>query len=766
MRWIGVERPVPTRAPRHTSAPIDHPFSIFGAERRSQRVCGASWQWYQESVPEQPHPSSTGDTSASPWLQSSESASLGDPKERVMLLSGQTFCLSDRHGAMSPGLPHGLFIGDTRVLSGLRLTIDGHEPEVLGVAEEGGAAASFVGRTGTSADRRRLLGVRRRKLAPVLCEEIELRSSIAGEIEATVRVDVAADFADLFSVKQGHPRPHGRHRVYVDGDALCFDWVLGVVRRTTSLRLAAHEGAGEVALDEGGFTWTVAVPPRDCVKATWTVDVALGGEWVERSLGPLTHGHAATSQSEWIEDAPTLDTDDPALARAYQRSLIDLAALRLFDPSGRRLPVMAAGAPWFMTLFGRDSLWTSLMALPIDPTLALGVLDALAHLQGKDINARTEEEPGRIMHETRFDGANTLALEGGTTYYGSVDATPLFVVLLGELARWGLPSEEMSRLLPHADRALAWIEDFSDRDGDGYVEYLRANPRGLANQGWKDSWDAMRRHDGRLADAPIALCEVQGYVYAAYRARAAIAARTGDEPRAARWQRKADTLKRAFNRDFWLDDLGWFAMGLDRDKRPIDGLGSNMGHCLWSGIVDEEHAAATAERLAAPDLWSGWGIRTLAASEVAFDPTSYHCGSVWPHDTAIGIAGIAAAGRRDTTFRMVEGLLAAADRSEGRLPELFLGLARSDVATPVPYPTSCSPQAWSAASPLLLLRALLGLEPDVPGGVVRVAPTLPPATSTLDVRGLRLWDGRFDVRCRSGQVEVSGLSVGLRAEVA
>ena len=546
----------------------------------------------------------------------------------------------------------------------------------------------------------------------------------------------------------------------------CFDWVLGVVRRTTSLRVAAHEGAGEVALDEGGFTWTVAVPPRDCVKATWTVDVALGGEWVERSLGPLTHGHAATSQSEWIEDAPTLDTDDPALARAYQRSLIDLAALRLFDPSGRRLPVMAAGAPWFMTLFGRDSLWTSLMALPIDPTLALGVLDALAHLQGKDINARTEEEPGRIMHETRFDGANTLALEGGTTYYGSVDATPLFVVLLGELARWGLPSEEMSRLLPHADRALAWIEDFGDRDGDGYVEYLRANPRGPGQPGLEGlvgRHAPPRRPTRRRADRPV---RGAGLRLRGVPSPGGDRGEDGRRAAAARWQRKADTLKGAFNRDFWLDDLGWFAMGLDRDKRPIDGLGSNMGHCLWSGIVDEEHAVATAERLAAPDLWSGWGIRTLAASEVAFDPTSYHCGSVWPHDTAIGIAGIAAAGRRDTTFRMVEGLLAAADRSEGRLPELFLGLARSDVATPVPYPTSCSPQAWSAASPLLLLRALLGLEPDVPGGVVRVAPTLPPATSTLDVRGLRLWDGRFDVRCRGGQVELSGLSVGLRAEIA
>jgi glycogen debranching enzyme len=272
----------------------------------------------------------------------------------------------------------------------------------------------------------------------------------------------------------------------------------------------------------------------------------------------------------------------------------------------------------------------------------------------------------------------------------------------------------------------------------------------------------MRRHDGRLAVAPIALCEVQGYVYAAYRARAELATRLGDDYRAQRWRRKAAALKQAFNRDFWIDRWGWFALGLDREKRPIDGLGSNMGHCLWSGIVDDEHAATAAERLGAADMWTGWGMRTLAASEPAFDPTSYHCGSVWPHDTAIGIAGIAAAGERELTFRMVEGLLEAADRSEGRLPELFLGLAREDVAIPVPYPTSCSPQAWSAASPLLLLRVLLGLDPDVPAGVVGVAPQLPPETATLEVLGLRLWDTRFDVLCHGDQIEVRGLPDGLR----
>ena len=482
-----------------------------------------------------------------------------------------------------------------------------------------------------------------------------------------------------------------------------------------------------------------------------------------RSLGPLTNDTAPVRESAWLDDAPTVDTDDSALARAYQRTVLDLASLRLFDPSGLRRPVIAAGAPWFMTLFGRDSLWTSYMSLPVDPTIALGVLDALAELQGDEIDARTEEEPGRIMHETRFDGANTLALEGGLTYYGSVDATPLFVVVLGELARWGLPQHEVDRLLPHADRALAWIEDFGDRDGDGYVEYARANDRGLANQGWKDSGDAIRHRDGSVAQAPIALCEVQGYVYAAYHARADLARASGDRAREARYRRKAASLKQAFNEDFWLEDLGWFALGLDRAKRPIGALASNMGQCLWSGIVDDTRAAQVAERLSRPALWTGWGIRTMASTEVAYDPMSYHCGSVWPHDTAIAIAGIARNGPDGLAFPLIRGLLDAADRSGGRLPELFLGLARSDVGAPVDYPTSCSPQAWSAASPLLLLRLLLGLEPDVPAGRVVVNPRLPESTSMLEVRGLRLWDSRFDVLCRGGEVDIRGLPESLEA---
>jgi glycogen debranching enzyme len=691
----------------------------------------------------------------------------------MMLVAGQTFCLSGQSGEIVPASPHGLFVGDTRVISGVRLTRDGEPLEILGVAQETPWQATFVGRTEVQAGNAHpavhsLLVVRRRTLDPQLSERIELRNHGDAAVTCTVRLDLVADFADLFAVKEGRARRHGTQVTTVEGLALRFRWVLGAVRRETAIvsdpAVPATPGAppappfaGTVVADDDGFTWTVTVEGHAAVAWSWHVEVSVGGRSVGRSLGPLTKPPRGRAAKSWDDERPRLDTDDTALVRAYRRAVFDLGSLRLFDPEGRRRPVVAAGAPWFMTLFGRDALWTAYMALPVDPTLALGVLEALAELQGDEVDGRTEEEPGRIMHETRFDGANTLALEGGTTYYGSVDATPLFVVVLGELARWGLPATDVARLLPHADRALAWIEDFGDRDGDGYVEYLRANPRGLSNQGWKDSWDALRYRDGRLGVAPIALCEVQAYVYAAYWARADLAEVQGDDVRAARWRRKAAALKQRFNEDFWVDELGWFAMGLDREKRPIDALASNQGHCLWAGIVDDEHAAEVTRRLVDRTMWTGWGIRTLAADEVAYDPTSYHCGSVWPHDTAIATAGVARYGRKDETFRLIAGLLDAADRADGRLSELFLGLSREDVANPVPYPTSCSPQAWSAASPLLLLRVLLGLHPDVPRGRVAVAPALPPETAWLQASGLRLWDATFDVACDDGGCSVSGL---------
>lgn len=463
---------------------------------------------------------------------------------------------------------------------------------------------------------------------------------------------------------------------------------------------------------------------------------------------------------QWRRQVPHVETSHPGLAGVIARSAEDLGALRIFDPDFPERVVVAAGAPWFMTVFGRDSLLSAWMALLVDPDLARGVLQTLARFQGKEVDPRHDEEPGRILHEMRFGDAASLSLGGGSIYYGSADATPLFVMLLGEMRRWGVAREMVDELLPNAARALEWVEQFGDADGDGYVEYKRATDRGLANQGWKDSWDGIRYGDGRVAEAPIALCEVQAYTYGAYLARAHFAFEVGDTATYDRFRAKATQLKVAFNRDFWLEDRGWFAVGLDADKRPIDSLTSNMGHCLWTGIVDEDKARHVAEKLVSPAMFSGWGLRTLSRECPGYNPISYHCGSVWPHDTAIVAAGLARYGYDGAAQQLIFGLLDAAQAQGGRLPELFSGLDRTELAVPVGYPTSCSPQAWAAASPLLCLRTLLRLDPWVPYGKTWLCPNLPDDIGYLKVDGIPLAGSRVTIEVGSeipGGVSVSGL---------
>jgi glycogen debranching enzyme len=320
--------------------------------------------------------------------------------------------------------------------------------------------------------------------------------------------------------------------------------------------------------------------------------------------------------------------------------------------------------------------------------------------------------------------------------------------------------ELVDELLPNAVRAIEWIEQFGDADGDGYVEYHRATDRGLANQGWKDSWDGIRYADGRVAEAPIALCEVQAYTYGAYLARAHFAFEVGDTPTYDRFRAKARELKAAFNRDFWLEERGWFAVGLDADKRPIDSLTSNIGHCLWTGIVDEDKARQVATRLVSPEMFSGWGVRTLATDSGGYNPISYHCGSVWPHDTAIVAAGLARYGFDGAAQQLILALLDAAMAQGGRLPELFSGLDRAELSVPVGYPTSCSPQAWAAASPLLCLRTLLRLDPWVPYGKTWLCPNLPEGIGYLKVEGIPLAGSRVTIEVGDevpGGVTISGL---------
>jgi glycogen debranching enzyme len=502
------------------------------------------------------------------------------------------------------------------------------------------------------------------------------------------------------------------------------------------------------------------VPSHGSWMVTVGVAVAIDGiRLPQLPLGrPIEESAAAQRLMQWRLDVPMARSDSAVLGTVLRRSQQDLGSLRIADPDNRDRVVIAAGAPWFMALFGRDSLLTSLMALPLDHRLALGTLQTLARYQGVRVNPITEEEPGRILHELRFGMDAALALGGEQAYYGTADATPLFVMLLGELYRWGLGAEDVAALLPHADRALRWIENHGDRDGDGFVEYERSNSRGLANQGWKDSWDGINFADGTIAMAPIALCEVQAYVYAAYLARAELAADPAERDRLVA---RAAELKDRFNERFWLPDHGYFAVALDGDKRPVDACASNMGHCLLTGIVDDDKAAGVVEHLMSDRMFTGWGVRTLAADMGAYNPASYHNGSVWPHDSALIAAGMMRYGFVEEAQRISTALFDAAKCFGGRLPELFCGFDRSEYREPIPYPTSCSPQAWAAAAPIHLVRTLLRFDPCVPDHKVWFAPAWPAAFGALELQNLRLAGSQLSVSIDGDRAEVDGMPEGI-----
>jgi glycogen debranching enzyme len=506
--------------------------------------------------------------------------------------------------------------------------------------------------------------------------------------------------------------------------------------------------------------YKVTVP----AKGAWTATIVVtpssdGSEPAGRFSAntPQQESVPALRHRTWGAAAPQISMDNPALERTLRQSQRDLGSLRIADPAHPDRTVIAAGAPWFMALFGRDSLLTSLMALPVDPAIALGTLQTLAEHQGQKVNKLTEEQPGRILHEVRLGSGAALSLGGDKTYYGTADATPLFVTLLGEISRWGLEPRAVQELLPHADRALDWITRYGDRDGDGFVEYERATRHGLINQGWKDSYDGINFADGTLAEPPIALCEVQGYVYSAYVSRALLALDAGDHALASSWGDRAAALKEEFNRRFWLPQRGYFAIALDKDKRPVDACASNMGHCLWSGIVDDDKAPLVAQRLMEPDMFSGWGVRTLASTMGAFNPVSYHNGSVWPHDNALIAGGLMRYGLIEESQRVAMAILDAAEAFGGRLPELFCGFPREAGLPPVPYPSSCSPQAWASATPIHLIRVLLRFDPSAPSGRLWLSPAFPDGFGYLKKEQVPLAGSRLTIEVSGNAAHVTGL---------
>jgi glycogen debranching enzyme len=469
------------------------------------------------------------------------------------------------------------------------------------------------------------------------------------------------------------------------------------------------------------------------------------------------HGHEhsgmATDLEEWLSVAPRLSCQWSWLERIYKRSLVDLAALRFYQHMipGKSLP--AAGLPWFMTIFGRDSLITSLQALPFTPELAETTLLTLAVWQGETIDDFRDEEPGKIIHELRYGEMTAFEERPQSPYYGTADATPLFLILLDEYERWTGNSQLVCMLEMEARDALTWIDTYGDRDGDGYIEYDRRNKQtGLENQCWKDSWNSMLFADGSLSRLPRATCEIQGYVYDAKLRSARLARQFWNDPALAeRLEQDAAALKRRFNQDFWIPDRNFFALALDGDGRKVDSLTSNIGHLLWSGIVEDDKVQACVDHLMGDRLFSGWGVRTMAEGEGGYNPIGYHVGTVWPHDNSIIAWGLRRCGYREKAAQVAAGILEAATFFKGRLPEAFAGYRRDLTGFPVEYPTACSPQAWATGTPLLLLRTMLGLEPI--GDHLLVDPAVPRTVGHLEVLDIPGRWGRADAFSR-GKVDL------------
>jgi glycogen debranching enzyme len=691
-----------------------------------------------------------------PWTSSTEPSSDSGAADSVTLLDGTTFCISDADGDIRPSGAQGLFVRDTRVLSRWSLTFDEVAPTLLVVQRLDPYQAAYVGRMPPPpglADST-LLVVRSRHIGDGMRERITIRNLAGNQAQGVLRLRVEADFADLFEVKDGRTESTEQVVSTVDDDGISISRIRG------SHQQGVHVlASGGPSFEPGELSWTLTLPPRTEWSGTVEVAPVIDGIRLDarHASGEPVGYEPERRLHEWRHGIPVLSTADPGLAAVLGQSLEDLGALRIFDDQHPERAVVAAGAPWFMALFGRDSILTSWMLLPLDSSLAIGTLQTLADHQGTTSDPLTEEQPGRILHEIRFGPTVELTLGGRGVYYGTADATPLFVMLLGELARWGGDPIAINALLPHADRALGWIQDNGDHYGDGFVHYERGTDQGLLNQGWKDSWDGINFADGRLAHGPIALAEVQAYSYAAFRARAHLARSAGDDAGRRAWTEKAALLKRRFNEIFWLPEQGWFAVGLDGDGNRIDALTSNIGHCLWAGIIDDDKAESVANHLLSPEMFSGWGIRTLATTMDRYNPMSYHNGSVWPHDNALCASGLMRYGFVDHAQRVVAGLLDAADHFGHRLPELFSGFERLDFPSPVPYPTSCSPQAWAAASPLSFLRTLLRFDPRPSRGHIACAPTVPEQYLPLNVEGLQVDGRRIDIHVTNDGWRLHGL---------
>lgn len=666
---------------------------------------------------------------------------------------------------------YGLYYHDCRYLKGYRLQIEGQDLNpLIANARRGYSAVVELSNPAIRPETENsvpmgAVGVKMLRVIDagelVMHDRITFKNYSRNRICLEASLDLVADFSDVFAVRGLLPIRPGRlfepvwknnrlHFLYYGAD--------GVYRS-----LAVHFSPAPSRREETTAYFDIELQPREnrYLLVTFFIEEKreqrdLEIEKAEQSDLPGIEDYFESAAQMWLADQTEIHSDSLALNAILDRSLRDLRTLRS-HLHGEEF--FAAGVPWYVTLFGRDSLITALQTLAYNYRIADDTLRLLARFQGREENAWRDEQPGKIPHELRIGELAHIGEVPHSPYYGSVDATPLFLHLVVEYSRWTGDLEVFEQLREPVDRALAWLADYGDPDGDGFVEYSGGSERGLINQGWKDSGDAIVHLDGSEAEPPIALVEVQGYVYLAKRGLAEIFDRDGQPERAEALRREARELKENFNRHFWLEDRGAYALALEAGNRPVASLTSNPGHVLFAGLADKDKAARMAERLMAEEMFSGWGIRTLSAGHPVYNPVGYHLGSVWPHDNALIVAGLRRYGFDRAARQVFQGIVEAAMNFENyRLPELFAGFTREEYSVPVTYPVACHPQAWAAGTVPFMLTSLMGLVPEGFDKRLRVVrPSLPDFLDILHVRSLWIGGGRIDLdyeRTRDGACAV------------
>ncbi|KEO83389.1 amylo-alpha-1,6-glucosidase [Tumebacillus flagellatus] len=643
----------------------------------------------------------------------------------------------------------GLFTDDTRFLNRLEVHVENLEMILLSSR----VSHDFIGRVKLTNKElvenhevkvwRESINLERKRFISqgVLYERLLFRNYNIYPVPLSVRVEAGSDFAHMFTVRGYEEAARGNRlplQTSATGVRFAYDGQDGVKRRT---HLQANPAPTEVTAD-GVLRFQFELPPQGAHEILLTVVPEIDGRQgtvqdPERALTQLKSSYA-----QWQSEITKVCTDNDAFNRLYDRSTHDMFAL-LTDLGDGRFPT--AGVPIFAVPFGRDSLIAAWQTAAVHPEIMRGTLKTMARHQGTKIDPWREEQPGKILHEIRYGELANLNIIPHAPYYGSIDSTPLFLVLAAEYFDWTGDEQFLRELLPNLEAALTWIDQYGDRDGDGFVEYYQESSKGCANQNWKDSGDSMVHRDGTLARAPLAPAEVQGYVYDAKIRLARLFEQLGSGERAILLRESAEQLKAQFTKTFWMEDQSYVAMALDENKAHVGSVASNPGHCLLSGILEESQARHVADRLLSDDLFSGFGIRTLSASEKAFNPMSYHNGSIWPHDNSLIVMGLKRYGFHEHADRVMSGLIeAAAHFAYDRLPELFCGYSRAE-EDPVPYPVACSPQAWAAGTPLTFVRVMLGLMPNVADGVLRLSPSLPRGINQMEVKNLRVGNGSLDL---------------------